>query len=237
MIEVYEFYENDVTQFDPATGKRGLFVQYINTFLMLKAEASVNPTWVRTPDDEDRVVQSFNKSEGILLNKHAIRPSRELYRFLATPGIELMSLIFASADVVWLFWKFTAEEITPILRHNNEVIAAYVTTGARIHLYRYLELLEERALYCDTVSVFDIQDESEPSLIACGDNLGDMTDELNPGEYIDEFVSGGSKNYAYKIHNRDDTKEPKTVCKVRGITLNYHASRLVNFDVIRRMIL
>jgi hypothetical protein len=35
----------------------------------------------------------------------------------------------------------------------------------------------------------------------------------------------------------DVTKEPKTVCKVLGITLNYHASRLVNFDVIRRMIL
>jgi hypothetical protein len=64
-----------------------------------------------------------------------------------------------------------------------------------------------------------------------------MTDELKPGEYIDGFVFGGPKNYAYKIHNRDVTKEPKTACKVRGITLNYHASRLVNFDVIRRMIL
>jgi hypothetical protein len=85
--------------------------------------------------------------------------------------------------------------------------------------------------------VFYIQDESEPSLIACGDKLGDMTDELKPGVYIDESVSGGPKNYTYKIHNRDVTKEPKTVCKVRGITLNYQASRLVNFDVIRRMIM
>ena len=29
----------------------------------------------------------------------------------------------------------------------------------------------------------------------------------------------------------------KTVCKVWGITLNYHASHLVNFDVNRAMIL
>ena len=29
----------------------------------------------------------------------------------------------------------------------------------------------------------------------------------------------------------------KTVCKVRGITLNYHASKLVYFEVIRAMIL
>ena len=30
---------------------------------------------------------------------------------------------------------------------------------------------------------------------------------------------------------------PQTVCKVRGITLNYSISQLVNFDVIRDMIL
>jgi hypothetical protein len=83
--------------------------------------------------------------------------------------------------------------------------------------------------------VFYIQEELEPPLIECGDKLGDMTDELKPGKYIDEFVSGGPKNYAYKIYNRE--AEPKTVCKVRGVTLNYHASRLVNFEVIRQMIL
>jgi hypothetical protein len=65
LIEVYEFYEYDVTQFDPATWEGGLFVQYINTFLKLKTEVSGYPTWVRTPDDEDRFVQSFNDSEGI----------------------------------------------------------------------------------------------------------------------------------------------------------------------------
>jgi hypothetical protein len=226
LIEVYEFYEYDVTQVDPATGEGGLFVRYINTFLKLKAETSGYPTWVRTPDDEDRFVQSFNDSEVILLNKEAIRSNaakralaklclnsmsgkltersyrtrskmitepRELYRFLATQGIEVMNLIFASEEVVWLSWKFAEEEITPTLRHINEVIGAYVTTGAPLHLYRYLDLLQERALYCDTDYVFYIQDESKPSLIACGDKLGDMTDELKPGEYIDEFVSGGQR--------------------------------------------
>jgi hypothetical protein len=74
LIGLYEMYEYEVTQYDPATGKGGLCVQYINTFLKLKVEASGNPTWVRTPDDEDRFVQSFNNSEGILLSKDAIRP-------------------------------------------------------------------------------------------------------------------------------------------------------------------
>jgi len=37
---------------------------------------------------------------------------------------------------------------------------------------------------------------------------------------IEEFVSGGPKNYAYKTI-KAETLESKTVCKVRGITLNY----------------
>ena len=34
----------------------------------------------------------------------------ELYRFLATPGVEVKNLAFASEEVVWLSWKVSAEE-------------------------------------------------------------------------------------------------------------------------------
>jgi hypothetical protein len=63
-----------------------------------------------------------------------------------------------------------------------------------------------------------------------------MTSELKQGFHIDEFVSGGPKNYAYRTI-KPATGEHDTVCKVRGITLNYSASRLVNFGVMRDMIL
>jgi hypothetical protein len=72
-------------------------------------------------------------------------------------------------------------------------------------------------------------------MIECGDSLGSMQNELESEEYIEEFVSGGPKNYAYTVVS--STKPAKTVCKVRGITLNYNASKLVNFDVIRKMVL
>jgi hypothetical protein len=81
-----------------------------------------------------------------------------------------------------------------------------------------------------------VQPSAESPLVETGDNLGDMTSELKPSEYIEEFVSGGPKNYAYKVVDTV-TGERKQVCKVRGITLNYNASHLVNFDVIRDMIL
>ena len=63
-----------------------------------------------------------------------------------------------------------------------------------------------------------------------------MTSELKANEYISEFVSGGPKYYAYKVCH-SVTREVKKVCKVRGITLNYKASQLVNFETIKNLVL
>jgi len=117
------------------------------------------------------------------------------------------------------------------LRHTNEVIGAYFTAGARIHLYRYLDRLGENSIYCDTDSVIYIQPRDEPELIETGDKLGDMTSELRPTQYVSEFVSGGPKNYAYRVIDTV-TGQSDTVCKVRGITLNYNTKQLVYFEVI-----
>ena len=68
-----------------------------------------------------------------------------------------------------------------------------------MHLYAFLDRLGERALYCDTESVIFVQKDAEPPLIERGDFLGDMTSELKGSEFISEFVSGGPKNYAYKL--------------------------------------
>jgi hypothetical protein len=157
-----------------------------------------------------------------------------MYRFLATPGVDVTNPVFASDDVAWLYWKATADENMPYLPHTNEVNRVYVTAGARIHLYIFLERLQENAIYCDTNSVILIQPSFEPWPIAKWDKLGDMQYELKPSEFIVEFASGGQKHYAYRLITKEGEK---TVCKVRGITLNYHASKLVNFEVMKAMIL
>jgi len=164
-----------------------------------------------------------------------ITEPKDLYGFLSTPGIEVMN-VFASDEVIWISWKYGAEEDVPILRHTNEVTRAYVTAEARIHLYRYLDRLQENAIYCDTDSVRYIQPRDGPQLIETGEKLGDMTSELRPSQIISEFVCGGPKIYANRVIDTG-TGDSETVCKVSGITLNYNASKLVNFDVIREMIL
>ncbi len=65
-----------------------------------------------------------------------------------------------------------------------------------------------------------------------GDFLGDFTDEINPkeGNYIKEFVSGGPKNYAYKL----DTGI--TDCVVKGYAINHLTNLLLNFDSIKECV-
>jgi hypothetical protein len=132
LVEVQEVYENQMTKYDPQSDDGDLFVEYINTFLKFKAEASGYPHWVQCHEDEDRYFSEFYKSEGIQLDKgniglgHAkrglaklclnsmwsklresnnrtrikmITGPQELYRLLATPGIEVAAMVFASDDV------------------------------------------------------------------------------------------------------------------------------------------
>ena len=72
IVEIHEVYKYAVTQYDKASGEGGLFVEYNDTFLKLKAEASGYPSWVQTPSDEDRYIEEFRKNEGIILNKVSI---------------------------------------------------------------------------------------------------------------------------------------------------------------------
>jgi hypothetical protein len=117
-----------------------------------------------------------------------ITDPQELYTFLATPGIEVTTLLFAGDSVCWVAWRHAYEADVPILRHTNDVIGSYVTAGGRIHLYSYIDTLQERALYSDTDSVIYTQPRDGAALVKTGDCLGAMTSELQSAEFISEFV-------------------------------------------------
>ena len=124
-------------------------------------------------------------------------------------------------------------------KNINIAVAAYVATQARHKLYEYLSKLDDSVLYCDKDSIIYIQNVSEPSKVETGYYLGDRTDELEEfvsGSYIQEFVSGGPKNYAFSVFS-PLTGKRRTRCKVKGKTLNYDNSRVVNFTSLRNMIL
>ncbi|RZC37790.1 hypothetical protein BDFB_013942 [Asbolus verrucosus] len=69
--------------------------------------------------------------------------------------------------------------------------------------------------------------------------LGQLTDEIQEyglGSYISEFVSDGPKNYSFNVFILNRERKNVTVCKVKGITLNYKNSKIVNFESMRDMV-
>jgi len=64
------------------------------------------------------------------------------------------------------------------LPHTFEVIGGYVTAGESIHLYRFLDLLQVIAIYCDTDSVIFIQPCEEPWPIATANKVGNLQPEF-----------------------------------------------------------
>lgn len=163
----------------------------------------------------------------------------KLFQLLTDPSIEVNNTIPINEKCLTVNWTFK-HEIDEKLPFINVCIAAYTTTQARLKLYEYIEKLRERVIYYDTDSIIyiskDNSNEYEPPTGSC---IGEMTNELDVygnGSYISEFVSGGPKNYAYKVWSTKEQRD-KFVCKVKGININYESSKLINFSTMKDLVL
>jgi len=87
----------------------------------------------------------------------------------------------------------------------------------------------------DTDSIiYSHPDNDDP--LTTGPHLGDFTDEC-VGFKITEFVSGGCKNYAYKLEKEDETALPKFVQKIRGFTLDYNTCQSLHYNAFKEKVL
>ena len=250
---------HEVFHFPPRQRRTGLFQSYVDTWLKLKQESAGWPRWCTTPEDKARYVERYREREGIQLEnieknpgrkqvaklmlnsfwgKFGERPNKpatkqiqnpsELYKLLHDPAVELTALRLCNEDVLEAVYTQTSDNALPNVKANI-FIAVFTTCHARLKLYSYLDTLQQQVLYYDTDSVIYKWSPGQ-SKIATGDFLGDMTDELE-GDVIDEFVSGGAKNYGYK------TRGGKYECKVRGFTLNVRGSQVLNYQTMKANIL
>ena len=120
---------------------------------------------------------------------------------------------------------------------TNIFIAAFTTALARLKLYETLELLGEQVLYCDTDSIiYKYMPGTKDIKINTYDNrLGyfkdEMADEYGPGKYITEFVSGGPKNYAFKVN------DGSVKSKIKARDSSFNSLQKLNFDTVKCFIL
>jgi G:T-mismatch repair DNA endonuclease (very short patch repair protein) len=215
---VHEFFEHE-----------GILLNIDNIFnnpgLRFVAKALLNSLW-------GRFALNILRSQ-----TEIIRDPERYYKLLSDPNFEVNSLSFFGEDVVVANYEILADAVTsdPTI---NVVVAAYITTGARLKLYECLERLGNRVFYFDTDSILYLVRPGDEKL-PLGNNLGDLTNELSGyghNCYVSKFLCGGPKSYGIEVVNANGDVV-KTIMKVRGITLNYRNSEIVNFAALERMLL
>jgi hypothetical protein len=158
---------------------------------------------------------------------YGIDQADQFLRMLGDRRKKIKNFKIASNDVLLTEWEHV-DSYLPENYNTNIFVACLTTCLARLELYKALEIVGENALYADTDSVIYVKNKNGPE-IPLGDMLGQFTDELE-GQQIEEFVSGGCKQYAYRL---TDGREE---CKVRGFSLNFANSKVINFESVKKMV-
>ena len=263
LIRIFQIWHYElIEQYDIPTKTGGLFTGYINKFLKMKTEATGFPTNVINDDDKQQFIDKYFEQEGVHLDINNMKPNpgmkaisklflnslwgrfglnsnktqhklitevSELYKLFLDAQFVVKDVNFLNDNICQAFFT-KHEEMHEGSVDTNVVIAAFVTCYARLKLLKLLTKLEKRVLYFDTDSVIYISTDGEwePPL---GDFLGELTNELDSDDFIVEGVFPGPKNYGYITH------KGKSMCKVKGFSLNYKAGEKVNFKSMKNMIL
>ena len=81
---------------------------------------------------------------------------------------------------------------------SNPILGSFVTAYARIKLYESLKIIGSSLVYTDTDSAYYYEENDEiTSKLNIGENLGQMKDELSPGNYIISQICLAPKTYGY----------------------------------------
>ncbi|KAL3114360.1 hypothetical protein niasHT_011761 [Heterodera trifolii] len=229
----------------------GLFTEYVNTFLRLKAEASGWPAGCDTEAARAEHIRQFAEQEGIHLRPDNIGHNpglRQLAKDLLNSLWGKMAERPERDEVVYTNSARDFHELLmpgplcgPFARapeHNNLAVACFVTSHARLYLYDWLEEVRRvggRSLYCDTDSVLYVKQRGAEG-VREGNALGDMKREL-PGRRIIDFFAAGPKNYGFQHVDACTGGDLRAERKVRSFELNYAADQQLQYERMRQLVI
>ena len=173
-------------------------------------------------------IGKFGQREN-LVKTEIVSDCSRWFELLDTSTYEVSAAHIINDEMIRVQFRMVDELFTKSNNKTNVVIAAFTTAYARLKLYDLLDLLQDRVLYYDTDSVVYVHKPGEPDP-PLGDYLGDLTNELKGDDHITSFVSAGPKNYAYQ------TKNGKSVAKIRGFTQDYASTTKLNYDVMKELV-
>ena len=182
-----------------------LFVEYVNTFLRIKQEASGLPC---APEHRDQYIQEYWETEGIRLRPERIHKSsalRSLAKLLLNSfygkfgqrlnlkkthlihSVDQLCNLMTQQDKTLVNFHILTEDIMQLETQENPhfadthlntnvIIAAFTTCYARLRLWKVLHFLGPRVFYTDTDSVLYQHHPDQPDPPE-GHRLGDLVNE------------------------------------------------------------
>ena len=174
-----------------------------------------------------------------LLGKFAQRDNFTQVEYLSKFG-ELQDILNNDCNDVTSFDFYEANEICCIAykstesaiectKNTNPVLAAFVTSWARITLLKRLQqsgIVD--TLYSDTDSVATMKD------LPTGNCLGEWEREHI---LVYTFVSGGPKTTCYTVKYVKNGNKSKDICNFKGFILNAEASKFLNSKGLKSIVL
>lgn len=150
----------------------------------------------------------------------------QLYSMIENENIQISALRPITEKILGAVHSLKHETLIDISNDRNIYIAALTTAYARMELFKYCDQISTRektqVLYVDTDGIIFNRDLFPFHDLKTGPFLGELTNELDKGEFIASFASLGPKNYSYV------TSKFKSCIKVKGFSL--HAINKIVFE-------
>jgi len=241
--------------------ERGLFKEYVNTWLKIKQESAGWPRHCTTDEEKQAYIERYEREEGITLDpeKIASNPGRKqtaklmLNSFwgkfgerenksqtvqVQTPAA-LYNLLDDPTKDISMLRICTSDNLEVVYTNTQANVTHSTKTNVFIAAFTTcwarLKLYDHLEALQTQVLYYDTDSviyKWAPGLHKI--QTGDLLGEMTDeldGDVIEEFVAGGAKNYGYK------TKQGKYECKVRGFTLNVRGKEKLNYHSMKHHIL
>ena len=240
--------------------RKGLFKDYVNTWLKIKQESAGWPRWCETQSQKQEYKRLYKEKEGISLQnvadppnpgrkqvaklmlnsfwgKFGERTNKAKVEQVKQPS-QLYRLLTDAANNVQTIRVCTDEVLEVVYTQTEDNDLPSAKTNIFIACFTTCWARLKLYSYLQTLGEQVLYYDTD-SVIYCwrpGQPLittGDFLGDMTDeldGEHIVEFVSGGAKNYGY------ETSGGKFVCKVRGFTLNVRGRQRLNYETMKQHI-
>lgn len=187
-----------------------------NSGMKLLAKICLNSLWGKFGQNDELPTTAYIKNDAWfkLLKRHADKK------------VELKNEILIDDDTLYVSY-IEKEETQTSLMTTNLGLAGFVTSNARLRLYKELYKLNDRVIYCDTDSIIYEYNKNKYNVVE-GDCLGEW--ELEENGDLKEIYALAPKTYGYTSIDG----EQKYKCK--GITLNSGNKAHFTFDKLKALI-